>query len=277
MNRIAHGRPRAVAIPAAVLVAGLLAALAGCATTGPRGQQSFIIIDTGQEVEIGKGVDQNVRQEYKVLDNAALQQYVQRMGASLASHSDRQDLEYHFAVLDDPMVNAFAAPGGYIYVTTGLMRTAENEAELAGVIAHEIGHVVGRHSVRQMQAVYGASLAADLLLGDAQTTKAIIGVGTQVLMLKNSRENELESDEFGIKYTIAAGYDPRGLVTFFEKLLAEQEGGDPSGVASWLSTHPTTTQRIDEARQLLNEYAPDYPRLTVGRDPYLQATASLRR
>ncbi len=270
-------RRRRAAPAAATVLLGVVLLAAGCVTTGPQGEQSLILIDTAQEVEIGRGVDQNIRQEFAVLQDEAIQRYVDEVGARLARHADRQDVEYTFTVLDDSMVNAFAAPGGWVYVTTGLMRTAETDAELAGVLGHEIGHVVGRHSIRQLQAAYGAGLAADILLGDRQTMKAIIGLATQVALLKNSREHELESDEFGIKYAIAAGYDPRGIVDFFEKLMAEQgSGGSSSGVAAWFSTHPTTRERIEKARQLLQEYHPDYSRLENDRADYLRITAPLR-
>jgi predicted Zn-dependent protease len=268
------GRAARRAVPAfALLVAALVA---GCATTGPRGEQSLIIISTPQEVEIGAGVDQNIRQEFGLLGDAGIQDYVERIGARVAAHADRRDVAYSFTVLDDEVVNAFAAPGGYVYVTTGLLRAARSEAELAGVLGHEVGHVVGRHSVRRLQTAYGVGLAADLVLGDSQTLQAIVGVATNVVLLKNSRDDEFEADEFGLKYAAAAGYDPGQMLSFFHTLLAMQGSPSPAGVAGWFSTHPATEDRIARGEQLLSRYLPAGAQPEIGRERFLGATASLR-
>jgi predicted Zn-dependent protease len=251
--------------------------LTGCATTGPRGQQSVILISTAQEVEIGAGVDQNIRQEFKVLDNPRISEYVSQVGARVAIHADRQDVNYTFTVLEDDIVNAFAAPGGWIYVTTGLLKSAQSEAELAAVLGHEVGHVVGRHSVRKLQTAYGVGLAADLILGDRQTMQTIIGVATQVVLLKNSRADEFEADEFGIKYAAAAGYDPQAMLRFFQTLLQLQGGPTPGGLAGWLSTHPATEDRIARGQQIVADYVQPGQQLETGRERFLSATAALRQ
>lgn len=249
--------------------------LAGCATTGPGGERSVIIISTAQEVQIGAAVDQNIRQEYQVLNDPQLATYVTGVGQRVAAHSERQDVTYSFILLLSDEVNAFAAPGGYIYVTTGLLEAAGDEAELAGVLGHEIGHVVGRHSVRRLQTAYGAALAADLVLGDRGTLQAIAAVATQVVLMKNSRENELESDHFGIKYSYAAGYDPRAILGFFGTLLELQGGPSPGGVAPWFSTHPATEERIGKGQEILLKYDLSRP-LDRGEDRYRKALARYR-
>ncbi len=125
--------------------------IAGCAMTGPNGERSLILIDTATEVQMGLESDQGIRQEYPVYNDPALTAYIEDIGARVAAHSSRTDVEYHFTVLHSDVVNAFAAPGGFIYVTTGLLAMADDEAEVACVLSHEIGHVIGRHSVRAMQ------------------------------------------------------------------------------------------------------------------------------
>lgn len=249
--------------------------LAGCATTSPQGERSFVLISTEQEVAIGAGVDQNIRQEFALLEHATINSYIDGIGQRIAAHSDRRDIGYTFTVLDDELVNAFAAPGGYIYITTGLLQAAGSEAEVAAVLGHEIGHVVGRHSVRRLQTAYGVGLAADLVLGDSQTLQTIIGLATNVVLLKNGRDAEFEADEFGVKYSAAAGYDPRQMLTFFETLLAMQASPSPGGVAGWFSTHPATEDRIIRGQSLLSHY-PAVAEPEIGRDRFLTATAPLR-
>ncbi len=272
------GRPpsRRLLVLILALLTGVLGCLAGCATTGPGGQRSLILISTEQEVQIGEGVDQNLRQEFKVLPEGELTAYIDGVGRRVAAHADRKDVTYHFAVLDDDIVNAFAAPGGFIYITTGLLKAARSEAEVAAVLGHEVGHVVGRHSVRRLQTAYGVALATDLVIGDQKTMQAIIGVATQVVLLKNSRSAEFEADEFGLKYSGAAGYDPAKMLDFFQTLLDMQGGSSPSGLEGWFSTHPATEDRITRGRELLSQYTPPGSPLEVGADRYLTATASLQ-
>jgi predicted Zn-dependent protease len=266
-------KPACRRLPLAILFScWAVAALCGCATTGPQGQQSFVLISTEQEVRIGAGVDQSIRQEFKVLADPKLDTYINQVGERVAVHADRKDVAYTFTVLNDDVVNAFAAPGGYIYITTGLLKAAHNEAEIAAVL----GHVVGRHSVRKLQTAYGVGLATDLILGDRQTLQAIIGIATQVVLLKNSRDDEFEADEFGIKYAVAAGYDPQAMLSFFQTLLQLQGSASPSGLAGWFSTHPATEDRIQRGEDLLPGYRSPGQHLEIGQARFLEATASLR-
>ena len=250
--------------------------VAGCATTGPRGEQSLIIIDTPTEVQMGLETDAGIRQEYPVTDDAALAAYIADIGARVAAHSDRTDVQYSFTVLESEVVNAFAAPGGYIYITTGLLALADDEAEVACVLAHEAGHVVGRHSVRGIQSSMGLAMAAELLLGEnGAAWGQLAGVGAGLFTMKNSREYEFQADQFAVKYAVAAGYDPAGAVRFFEKLMT-MHGSGPGGFAGWLSTHPPTDERIVRANEEIALYdLSGHPR-TRNRDAFLRATADLR-
>ena len=253
-----------------------LALLVGCATTGPHGEQSVILIDTGTEIQMGLETDVGIRQEYPVYGDPTLAAYVQAVGDRIAAHSDRKDVQYTFTVLESDIVNAFAAPGGYIYVTTGLLATADDEAELACVLAHETGHVVGRHTVRNMQSAMGISMAAELLLGEQGAAWGqLAGLGAGLFMMRNSREYEFQADQFAVKYAVAGGYDPGGAVRFFEKLIA-MHGSAPGGFAGWLSTHPPTDERIMRTREEIGRYDLAGQPLTRNGTAYLQATAALR-
>ena len=252
--------------------------LGGCATTGPHGERSLILIDTPTEIRMGLETDKGIRQEYPVHEDAALAGYVQAVGERVAASSERKDVEYTFTVLESDVVNAFAAPGGFIYVTTGLLAMADDEAELACVLSHEVGHVIGRHSVRQMQSAMGLQMAAQLVLGDkagAQVWSQVAGMGAGLFMMKNSRDHEFQADQFGVKHAYLAGYDPEAEIDFFVKMKT-LHGGGPEGFAGWLSTHPNTDDRIERARQELAAYdMTDHPRRRE-RQAYQAATASLR-
>jgi len=258
------------------MLLALVVLIAGCATTGPGGERSFFIIDTATEIQMGAETDVGIRQEYPVVDDPALAAYIAGIGARVAAHSDRTDVQYSFTVLESEVVNAFAAPGGYIYITTGLLALADDEAEVACVLAHEAGHVVGRHSVRSIQNAMGIALAAELLLGEqSEAWGQIAGIGAGLFMMRNSREHEFQADQFAVKYSVAAGYDPAGAVRFFEKLMA-MHGSGPGGVAGWLSTHPPTDERISRANTEIGKYDMTGHSRTRNRDVFIQATNHLR-
>ncbi len=213
------------------------------------------IITDRQEEELGLQVKKELEQKEKIkyVEDPAVVDYVRGVSTKLlqVANRDRKGVKWKIHVIDDPKtVNAFATPGGYLYVYTGLLLAADNEAELAGVMAHEAGHVVARHSARALVQAYGLEAIAKAALGEdpgtvGQIATALVGGGVQ---LAHSRGQETEADEYGAKYTTAVGYDPRGLVSFFQKLKA-QEGQVP-GFLKWLSTHPTSAERVD----YLNQY-----------------------
>ncbi|MCK4617934.1 M48 family metalloprotease, partial [Candidatus Aerophobetes bacterium] len=155
---------------------------------------------------------------------------------------DRQNLEYHFKILDDPMVNAFACPGGFIYVTTGILKTMESEAELAGILGHEVGHVTARHAVKRIQGMLAYTILASLLLKD-EDARQIIDVVFNLILLGYSREDEFQADRLGARYAYEANYDPRGLRDFLAK-LKKLEQRKPLAIETLISSHPPTSQRI---------------------------------
>lgn len=152
---------------------GFLFLILSCATTGPGGKKSLILIPTSTEVEIGREVSSGVESTEKLLNNQRVQNYVNDIGQKIVKVCDRRDIKYTFKVIDKAEVNAFACPGGFIYIYTGLIKIMDNEAQLAAVLAHEVGHIVARHSVKRLQAVYGYSILMDVLLGDKMSETAL--------------------------------------------------------------------------------------------------------
>ncbi len=193
-------------------------------------------ISDRQEVEIGKQIDQQIKSEVRIYRNQDINSYVQQIGRQLAATSDRPNLPYTFQVVDDKGVNAFATAGGFVYVNTGLLKLADNEAELASVIAHEIGHITGKHLVEQMREsalTQGVSQAAGL------ERNAAVQIGVDLALRRpNSRKDELEADQIGLRNLRRAGYAESGMVSFMKKLL--KSGSTPT----FLSTHPATGDRI---------------------------------
>lgn len=230
----------------------------GCAAQRIRAEKAVadVLISDQQEEQLGLQVKQELEQKEKIkyVKDPAVVEYVRSISTPIlqAANRDRKGVRWKINVIDDPKtVNAFATPGGYLYVYTGLLLAADNEAEIAGVMAHEAGHVVGRHSARAMVNAYGLQAITQMALGKnpgaaAQVAAQLAGGGLQ---LAHGRSEEIEADEYGARYASAAGYDPRGLITFFEKLQKQQ--GQTPGVLKWLSTHPTNTERISNLRQVI--------------------------
>lgn len=239
----------------------LLLVLAGCATFegGP-----LNLLSTEQEVELGKQLAAEIEKQEKLLEDDEIQAYVGRTGGRLSRVSTRQDLENTFKVIDSPDINAFALPGGNMYVYSGLMRLCGNEAELAAVVAHEMGHVAARHHGESMTRQYGYALIASVILGESPGTAAqlVAGLLGQAVTSRFSRENEREADALGIEFLFRAGYNPEAIITFMNKMLAEERkrGG------AWLpifASHPPTQERLD----LLHALLMSYPQETVRQSP----------
>jgi len=216
------------------------------------------LISDEQEEKIGLQVKQELEQKEKIqyVQDPAVLEYVNRIITPIlqSANRDRKGVKWKINVINDAKtVNAFATPGGFLYVYTGLLLAADNEAEVAGVLAHEAGHVVGRHSARAMVNAYGLNALAELALGKnpgaaAQIAAQLVGGGA---MLAHGRSEETEADEYGARYATAANYDPRGLISFFQKL--QQRQGDTPGVLKWLSTHPTNADRIRHLEQYISQ------------------------
>lgn len=234
-------------------VAVLLAAsLAACATNPATGQRMLSLVSERQEIAMGRSYSQQVEATMSIYDDAALQSYVQRIGQRLAATSERPDLPWSFKVVDDPVVNAFALPGGFIYVTRGILTHFNSEAEMASVIGHEIGHVTARHSVEQMSRAQLGGLVlgvGSILSEDVRRFGGLAQTGLGVLFLSYGRGDEHEADLLGIRYALREGYDPREAIHVHEMLGRQTATRGGSGVPSWLSTHPSSADRVDRIRR----------------------------
>jgi predicted Zn-dependent protease len=226
---------------------------------GGLGQESLLIPEE-TEVELGAEYHLQILQEMPELQgDPAIGAYVNTMGQHIASVTDRADLTWHFTVLDTEQINAFAIPGGYLYVTVGLLRAAATGAEIAGVVAHEIAHVTARHGVQSMETYVFAEGIADLL-GDDDLGPLVSGAIQTGAGLTFSQDQELEADSLGVGYALDAGYNPWGIVHFFET-LQDLEGtpGEGEGevisilndLGELFSTHPPTDERIANVKALI--------------------------
>lgn len=217
-----------------------------------------VLISPEQENSLGLQVKNDLEQKehVKYLTDPQVVNYVTGVANKVIAFGKqaRPEVQWQVHVIDDPnTVNAFATPGGYLYVYSGLLLAADNEAELAGVMAHETGHVVARHSARQLVATYGLQAVTNLALGKnaALGWQIAANLAQQGTLLAHSRADETEADEYGVAYSARAGYDPHGLETFFQKLQSK-EGNLPK-VLSYLSDHPATSDRIAHVNQLITQ------------------------
>ncbi|MDX2214944.1 MAG: M48 family metallopeptidase [Oculatellaceae cyanobacterium bins.114] len=194
-------------------------------------------LSDNQEVALGGQINQQLTsQEFRLNTNRAVTDYVNSIGQRLVPHSDRPNIPYVFQVVEDDQVNAFATMGGYVYVTTGLLRTADNEAQLASVIGHEIGHIASRHAVQQMRQT---AIAQGVVTAAGLDRSTAVNIGVELALRRpNSRQDELEADTKGLATLTRAGYAPSAMVAFMQKLIGQ------SSVPSFLSTHPATRDRI---------------------------------
>ena len=277
-----------MSVARAAAAIGALAAAAACATNPVTGNRELALMTEGRELSIGRDADEQIREQMGVYDSPALQAYVEDLGHRLAALSHRPNLPWQFAIVDSPAVNAFALPGGYIYLTRGILAYLGDEAELAGVLGHEIGHVTARHSVQAYSRAAGAQIG--LVLGQilappmranpygapGWVDAAASGLG--VLFLRFGRDDELQADRLGAEYAAAAGWHPEGVAGMLATLGRIGEASDRRGVPNWLSTHPEPASRVDEVEPivtaLLREGDPGA--LRVDRAGYLDRIVGLR-
>ena len=257
----------------------ILLSLAGCAVNPATGERSFTgFMSEAQELKVGRENHPKILAEFGgTYDNAALQRYVESIGQLLASTTERPDIEFTFTVIDSPIVNAFALPGGYVYVTRGLLALADNEAEAASVIGHEIGHVVARHSAerysRSVLAQIGA-IGLGIATGSGELAN-LAGSGAAAYLQSYSRDQEFEADTLGIRYMARANFDPQAAARFLDKLQAQSRleatlAGQPEAAdkSNIMSTHPRTVDRVQRAIE--NAGATQVTNPILARDVYLE-------
>lgn len=265
--------------PSSLAVAlGCVLLLAGCAVNPVTGNRNFTLMSEDDEVRKGWEAALEIRKAYRTYEDLpALQQYVNEIGQKLAKTSHRPRLDYHFTVLDSPEVNAFALPGGHVYITRGILAYLNSEAELAAVLGHEIAHVTARHSVQQYSAATAATVAATvggILVGIfmpqagsqlAQGVQSLLGITGNVLLAGYGRGHELEADRLGAEYLARSGYDPQAMIKvigalknqeLFDIEVAKQEGREPRRYHGIFATHPDNDTRLQEVVGEAAQYAP---------------------
>lgn len=263
-------RPRAVA-PLFALLLGITAA--GCAINPATGRNQLMLVSEEQGIAMGRQADAAVIATIGLYPDEAWQTYIQQFGERLAATSERPELPWTFRVVDDAAVNAFALPGGFVYVTRGLLAHLTSEAELASVVGHEIGHITARHSAAEMskQQLIGAGLAIGSIASEQVAKYA--GTASQalgILYLKYSRDDENQADELGLRYMGHANFDPREMPPVFvmlDRMSASQGGGR---LPEWLATHPSPGNRIEAITQQIAALPQDFSGTAVNRDSYLR-------
>jgi predicted Zn-dependent protease len=223
-----------------------------------------------QEIQTGRELDGEVRRQMGVYRDAELQQYVNDIGQRLARMSHRPNIPWHFAVVDQPAVNAFALPGGYIYITRGILPYLDDEAELAGVIGHEIGHVTARHSAAAYSKATSAGVGLALLGIFVPSTRPLQGLAETalgVLFLKHGRDDELQADRLGAEYSAKGGWDPEGIAGMLTTLARIDDAtGSRKGVPNWLATHPAPADRVQQVQAAVAQARASAPERTLERD-----------
>jgi predicted Zn-dependent protease len=218
-----------------------------------------------QEVQMGQEYATQINAQLPIVRDPELNRYINVLGDSIARLTSRADLDWHFFIVDARDVNAFAVPGGFVYVNRGLVDRADQMDELAGVLGHEIGHVVRRHTVKQMEKAQGANVGVTLAciltsICNSQVAGAAINIAGGAVFARFSRQDELEADVEGMNNVVRAGISPVGMVTMFQKLIAERKSR-PSSVEAWFRTHPLEEDRIAAIQARINQI----PRATLAR------------
>lgn len=218
-------------------------------------------VSEDQEVQIGQETARDIAAQIPVVSDPYISSYINEIGDTIASRTSRRDLDWHFFVVNSHQVNAFALPGGYIYINRGLIESADRFDQLAGVLGHEIGHVIQRHSVKQMQnqqklgAV--ASIACTLTsLCESELGQAAINIGGTAVIARYSRADEFQADSEAVENVLRVGIDPEGIPSLFDVLM-QQRRTQPSVVGGWFSTHPLEESRIENARALIEASGAD--------------------
>jgi len=260
-------------------ILSLLVFASGCSRNPVTGKKEIMLISKGQEDAMGASYNPTILATYGVYDDAKMQEFINVKGKEMGKISHRPELDYKFKILDSPVVNAFAVPGGYVYFTRGIMAHFNNEAEFAGVLGHEIGHVTARHTAKQQTkqtlaqvGLVGAMIASPKFAQYGQQASQALGL----LFLKFGRDHESQSDMLGVEYSTKIGYDSHEMADFFQTLrrLSEQSG---QSLPTFLSTHPDPVDRYNKVHEMSDEAQKnlDKTKLQVNRNQYLRMIEGL--
>lgn len=228
-----------------------------CATNPVTGKKQVVLMSEEQEIAMGREADPQIIAQFGLYEDQSMQNYINAMGQQMVKISHRPGIKYEFKILDSEVINAFAVPGGYVYFTRGIMSHFNNEAQMAGVLGHELGHIAARHSVEQQRnqilgqlgLIAGIIIAPELVqFADAAST------GLSLLFLKFSRDAERESDELGVEYSSKIGYDAKEMADFFNTLERQGQSSGSSELPEFLSTHPNPGDRNTKVKQLAKDW-----------------------
>jgi predicted Zn-dependent protease len=261
-------------IKASLSLLAALFLLNSCAVNPVTGKKEISFISAEQELALGAESDPAIIANYGLYDDDEIQAFINEKGKEMGAISHLPDLEYKFRILDSPVVNAFAVPGGYVYFTRGIMAHFNNEAEFAGVLGHEIGHITARHSAAQLskQQLYGGLFVAGMIVSpEFRQLGELAQQGLGLMFLKFGRDDESQSDELGVSYSTQIGYDATKMAGFFEVLSRLQSQAGVS-IPTFQSTHPDPVDRFNTVHQLADAYQAESGKtdFKVGRDEYLQ-------
>lgn len=280
-NRLTNRLPKSLG---KTLLFGAMLSLSSCSTNPVSGKKDFSLINNDQEISMGAQAHRSIMRQKRRLNNPQVQAYVNSIGQQLARQSHRKDLKYTFTVLDDPSVNAFALPGGYIYVTTGIMAYLNSEAELAGVLGHEIGHVTAKHGVKQQSAGVASAVLMSVLAKQTGGTGKEFSQLSRALLSGYGREHELEADRLGAEYLARIGYAPKNMIDVvgvlkaqeeFDKFQARREGRQPQAYHGVFSSHPRNDTRLQKIIAEAGKYKTGATR-DAGHDKYLKMIAGMK-
>ncbi len=249
--------------------------LSACSKNPVTGKKQALLMSEEREISLGKQSDPSIVASFGMYPDETLQKFIDEKGQQMAKISHRPDLPFEFKILDSPVVNAFALPGGYVYFTRGILAHFNNEAEFAGVLGHEIGHVTARHGAQQQRNQIFAQvglIAGVVLMKDVAQFAQQAQQGIQLLLLKNGRDHESQSDELGVLYSTKIGYDSHEMADFFSTLKRLSDKAGAGSIPTFLSTHPDPADRYNRVHQLSDvaQEGVNKSTLKVGRDSYLR-------
>jgi predicted Zn-dependent protease len=263
---LAHPRPLLIG-------AGLALGLFSCARNPVTGKSELALVSEAQEIQMGQQAAQDVARTIGLYNDSKVQSYVADLGKRMAAQSERPNLPWEFHVVDDAAVNAFALPGGFIYITRGLMTSINDEAELASVLGHEIAHVTHRHSVQQISKAQLAQIGlgvGSILSEDIARFGQLASTGLSLLFLKYGRDAENQADQSGFRYALDQNYDVREMTDVFQTLSRISEASGAGKLPEWMSTHPNPENRIENVEQILDTLQRDVSKGVANQEQYLQ-------
>ncbi|MBC5992030.1 M48 family metalloprotease [Pontibacter cellulosilyticus] len=256
------------------MLAGIMSVWSSCSKNPVTGKKEVILMSEGQELAMGQEADPQIVAQFGLYDDPAIQRFIDVQGQKMAAISHRSNIKYNFKVLDSPVINAFAVPGGYVYFTRGIMAHFNNEAQFAGVLGHEIGHIAARHSAQQQSKAILAQvglIAGMVLVPELAQFGDAASQGLGLLFLKFGRDDERESDRLGVEYSTKIGYDADEMADFFLTLQRKQEESG-SAIPEFFSTHPNPENRYMTVQELAAEWQKklNATKVEVGRNSYLK-------